>query len=27
VTLDKEQWTKLRDRADEIRAFIRSNHD
>jgi len=25
VTLYKEQWTKLRDMADDIRAFIRSN--
>ena len=25
VTLYKEQWTKLLDRADDIRAFIRSN--
>ena len=25
VTLYKEQWTKLLDMADEIRAFIREN--
>jgi hypothetical protein len=25
VTLYKEQWTKLLDMADDIRAFIRSN--
>ena len=25
VTLYKEQWTKLRDMAGDIRAFIRSN--
>jgi hypothetical protein len=27
VTLYKEQWTKLLDMADEIRAFIKDNDD
>ncbi len=27
VTLYKEQWTKLLDMADEIRAFIKENDD
>ncbi len=27
VTLYKEQWTKLLDMADEIRAFIKDNED
>ena len=27
VTLYKEQWTKLLDMADEIRAFIKANDD
>jgi hypothetical protein len=27
VTLYKEQWTKLLDMADEIRAFIKENED
>ena len=27
ITLYKEQWTKLLDMADEIRAFIKENED